>query len=498
MGRTRHKGVRGGVWVKRIRVIAVGTCVVAASLAGSGASAHGDGAGEPGTIVRTLPLDLAAAAPDADPVGAGSGDASCLSLPRATSDRPDFESGRQVHVVYLVPRDASDDQLDVDGTLECSLRSQNQWFAGQTNGLEWRFDTFLMETTVDGRPQTIAVPDVTFIRSPQPASNLASAGGVSAELEARGFDDPDKRYLTYVEAGGGGGTCGDAYYPLPEIDEPWSGQYAQVYVDAATGCGTGEFGVPGAPSLSESVAQQELMHNDGMTPIGAPHSCLNGSPPGFAHVCTAAMPVMQLDPERFDVMYPFAGVPLSEKKLDIGHDDYYRHALPYEDLESSPFLRRVSDRPPVPQGGSPEPAPTSPPDPSPTASPEPAPTATPSPSPSPEPTAAPSPTPEPDGDAKRSVSLEADKAVVARGKKVTLSGNVTGDGCTDGAEVVLEARRPGTAAFETVATASAGAEGAFSFRLRPRRTRVFRAVVPAAEGCAAATSPDVKVRVARS
>ena len=29
-----------------------------------------------------------------------------MPLPRATDDRPDFDSGRQVHLIYLVPEDA--------------------------------------------------------------------------------------------------------------------------------------------------------------------------------------------------------------------------------------------------------------------------------------------------------------------------------------------------------------------------------------------------------
>lgn len=480
----------------RIRIIFAGTCVIAASLSGSPAPAHpGAPDGPTGTIVRTLPLNLAAAQPAA-PTPAETSAAGCRSLPRATEDRPDFESGEQVHVIYLVPRDATDDHLDTDGTLECSLRAQNEWLARESNGLEWRFDTFLMETTTDGRRQTIAVPDITFVSSPQPASNLDDAGGVSAELRARGFDDPDKRYLTYVESGGGGGTCGDAYYPFPKIDSPWSGQYAQVYIDAHTGCGTDQFGVPGAGSLSDSVAQQELMHNDGMTPIGAPHSCLNGSPPGFAHVCTVAIPIMSLDPERFDIMYPFAGVPLSQKKLDIGHDDYYRHSLPYLDIEDSPFLRAVSARPAIPQGGAPEPGPTAtpepPPSPEPTATP--APTTEPSPTPSPEPSATPSPVP---AETAREVSLSAAKGAVSKGKSVRLSGTVSGAGCTDGAEIVLEARRPSEEGFSTVKTITTESEGSFGVRVRMRRTLIFRAVATASDGCAGAISPEVKVRVLR-
>jgi hypothetical protein len=484
-------GKEMGGGMKRTAVIFLGTCVVAACLGGSPAPASTpDPTGSASVVVKTLPLDVRLShAAQSSEAPATTPEADCLTLPRAMGDRPDFESGPQVHVIYLVPRDAADEQLDTDGTLECSLRAQNQWFAQQSGGLEWRFDTFLMES--GGR--TVAAPDITFIRSPQPASALADAGGVAAELRARGYDDPDKRYLTYVESGGGGGRCGDAFYPLPHIGEPWTGQFAQLYLKASTGCGTNVFGVPGAPSLSESVAQQELMHNDGMTPIGAPHSCLNGSPPGFAHVCTVAIPIMELDPERFDVMYPFAGVPLSQKKLDIGHDDYFQHGLPYLDLKSSPFLRPVTSRPEVPQGGGvpqQEPEPTPAPEPTSDPPPTPQPTAEPTPEPSPQPTDEP-------GDAQRSVSLDASRTTIAKGKRVRLFGEVTGDACTSGAAVVLETRRPSEETFASVVETSTDSDGGFEIRLRLRKTSIFRAVVVAAEGCAGASSPEVKVRVKR-
>ncbi|MDQ4123981.1 MAG: hypothetical protein M3134_00075, partial [Actinomycetota bacterium] len=170
----------------------------------------------------------------------------------------------------------------------------------------------------------------------------------------------------------------------------------------------------------------------------------------IGHVCTVAIPISSLDPERFDVMYPYAGVPLAEKKLDIGHDDYFRHSLPIEDFVDSPFLRPVADRPAVPEGG-----------------------------------------------VTRSVSLEASRTSVAKGKPVRFWGTVTGDSCVAGAEVTLQARSRSAATFRSVATASVDGDGAFEVRVPVRKTTTFRAVVPAAPGCAAATSPEVEVRVGR-
>jgi hypothetical protein len=88
------------------------------------------------------------------------------------------------------------------------------------------------------------------------------------------------------------------------------------------------------------IAQQEIMHTDGIVPIGAPHGCFpNGIP---AHVCTAPLvEAPELDPERFDVMFPVAIVPLSEKKVDIGRDDYFETPGPGAGLEDSPFLEKA-------------------------------------------------------------------------------------------------------------------------------------------------------------
>ena len=49
-----------------------------------------------------------------------------------------------------------------------------------------------------------------------------------------------------------------------------------------------------------------------------------------------------MDPERFDVMCPYVGLPLNQKQLDADHLDYYRHLAPYKDLEQGLYLETVS------------------------------------------------------------------------------------------------------------------------------------------------------------
>lgn len=252
--------------------------------------------------------------------------AACPTTTRSTTDRTDTRTGRLVHVIFMVSSNGVDDNLDKNGTLECSLRAQQEWFQAQT-GLKWRFDTY-----VSGSQEFF---DVTFIKSTLPSTALDSAGEVRSELTARGFNKANKRYLTYVTSGANG-ACGDAFYPIAPGNGAVDGVYAQVYLDSGTDCGARAFGSPGAPSFSEVIPQQEILHNDGLVPIGAPHTCAHS--PG--HTCTPGLGVFgNIDPESADIMFPYVGRTLGQKVVDRGHDDYFSHPLPLvRDLRNTYYV----------------------------------------------------------------------------------------------------------------------------------------------------------------
>lgn len=263
------------------------------------------------------------------------------SIDRSFNDRPDIKDGRLVHVVYLIASDFDDEKLDVKGTLDCSVRAQNDWFIKASGGLRWRFDTFMGTVAKGNRRIKTELVDVTFVQSARPGSELDSAVDVQAELTILGFADTEKRYLSFV-ASEGGGACGDAIYPISAPPQWSDGQFAQVYLFADAQCKSHDFGPPGQAGFADMIAQQEIIHNDGLVSPGVPHGCLMGTPPGAAHVCTGPLAMTELDPERADVMFPFVSVPLSEKILDIGNDDYFKHAAPtYLDLEDSPYLEQA-------------------------------------------------------------------------------------------------------------------------------------------------------------
>lgn len=266
---------------------------------------------------------------------------------RSTHDRRDDFRGRIVHIVYLVPADSPDQGLDRDA-LQCSVTAWARWFTEASGGLMWRLDTYR-----PGGSRGRAKIDITFVRSASTGGELLTSTAVEDALRRAGLDDPQKLYLSYVAADAGN-LCGSGRYPLAELSEPTNpfgghGRYAQVYLLSDPGCRATEFGVPGAPLWVEATAMQEMLHTEGVTPAGAPHSC-TGLEPLPTHVCTPGVGLtevagLSLDPERIDVMFPFASMPLAEKVLDRGNDDYFRHPLPLRDLANSPYVTKAPSGP---------------------------------------------------------------------------------------------------------------------------------------------------------
>ena len=265
-------------------------------------------------------------------------------IPRSSADRPDERSGRLLHFVYLVPAGAPDDQFDEKGILEDSARSMNAWMRQQTPK-QWRLDTFTFEwddpETIEEDPISINAVDFTFIRSTKSDDQLDSVSEVEAELIALGFNQSNKRYLSYVAANAGG-VCGDAWWTLSPQAGAFDGKYSDVYLYSSSGCRARDF-APNAtqPFFTETIAMQEMIHNDGAVPMSAPHNCLV-SLLAYGHVCTGPLNVTpNLDPESTDVMFPYVGLPLNQKFLDQDRLDYYGHPFPTRDLEQGLYLENA-------------------------------------------------------------------------------------------------------------------------------------------------------------
>lgn len=97
---------------------------------------------------------------------------------------------------------------------------------------------------------------------------------------------------------------------------------------------------------------------------------------------------------------------------------------------------------------------------------------------------------------ERSISISSNKSRVAKGRRVRLSGAIQGDiACSGGQTVQIQAKPLRGGQFGTVRTLTTEPDGSYTTRLRMRKARKFRAVAPAADPCAAATSNTITVRV---
>lgn len=97
-------------------------------------------------------------------------------------------------------------------------------------------------------------------------------------------------------------------------------------------------------------------------------------------------------------------------------------------------------------------------------------------------------------DGERSVSLEAARDRVRKGRRVRLSGQIeASDACSSGQTVKLKAR-PRGGRFKAIGKKQSNADGSFSFRPRVRKTTDYKAVTPKNGPCEFAKSGIVRVR----
>jgi Divergent InlB B-repeat domain len=225
-----------------------------------------------------------------------------FALDRAFSDRPDEALGPQIHAVYAVPSDATDNELDTNGVITGWLTEFNDWFASQSGGIRLRIDT------------SQGQPDITFVRLPQSDAALSAMGvsendAIRTDFQSAGVNlqDPDKIYAVVVESGNSL-ACGVG----------GGGRISAIYLHT---CGGVEW---------QFVVGHEIFHG-----LGAVSPCaLHYS--GDGHVTDDAN----------DLMDPYARTS-GNPNLDSGHDDYWGPAgddhLPagcpaFANIVNSPFL----------------------------------------------------------------------------------------------------------------------------------------------------------------
>jgi len=238
---------------------------------------------------------------------------------RATSDRVDDSDEHQVHVMYAVPDDAVDRELDTSGQIAAAFEHIDAYLREKLDGHGLRLDT------CDGEL------DVTFLPMPRGSAEYAAmrhgfSGGLELDLARLGFRNGKKLYVVV-----------------------WDGfaQWARLF----DGCG-GEAGYHGVAAiftrstLGEPCAELGKELPIGEPDTGATHEILHLL--GLPAQCGANVDeIGHVTDETADLMYGIGHTDATE--IDASHDDYYLHDDPEcPDLADSAFLDPLPDDPQLP------------------------------------------------------------------------------------------------------------------------------------------------------
>jgi hypothetical protein len=247
---------------------------------------------------------------------------------RAASDLPDDFPGYQIHVMYVLPSDGVDEELDLNGAIATSVSAFQNWFSSQTGGQKLRMDTFG------------GALDITFWRLSTDEVTLASAGvfirdDIEAELKASEFSQPYKIYAIYY-GGNAIGTCGGAPWPPTLV-----GNVAAIYLKgtfsdiSVTPCSSNPLAPDeNSPGYVDLGMLHEIFHTLGAVPECAPHHTRSG----------------HTSDDPLDLMYA-GDEPWQPSILDINNDDYYGHGNPNcLNLINSIFMEPTAPNASIPPG----------------------------------------------------------------------------------------------------------------------------------------------------
>jgi hypothetical protein len=238
---------------------------------------------------------------------------------RATTDMPDDFQGPQVHFMYVVPADGTDNQLDTNGTIEQSIERFQNWLLGQTGNQGLRIDTYH------------GAPDITFFRMPHTDAQAVSQtpwplDTIDHDLAGAGFN-VNKVYAVFYD-GHSTWACGGGNARLiPKIGAMYLQGWPTHDPAPCHAWGTGTT----QPGYFDIGILHEVLHAMGFVPPCAPHlsqdgyaSHVNDSPTDILYAPDATHTV------PWDVFHAV---------LDYNHDDYYRAHVPgCPDLSDSPYL----------------------------------------------------------------------------------------------------------------------------------------------------------------
>jgi hypothetical protein len=288
------------------RTLALGLGVLVLSVAGAASV----GSAESMVVHDATASDIA----PLPSIRSGSAAAAWCGTASQTDRAPNLIAGNPIHWVYMIPSDGPDDLATLGSIMQADAEQIDAWWRREDPVRTPRNDltTFSCGTQLD----------VTTVRMTQTGAQLAPLQGrfaaVAETLEDNGFRSPFTKYVVYYDGPttnanicGQGGSEGSGF------------GVAAVYIRACVGVSTA------------AVAAHEFLHTAGAVSSRAPGDC-DGERSG--HVC---------DDER-DLMYwRVGGVPLTEKLLDVGRNDYYGHAGSWTDTQDSAWLVRLDAQAPL-------------------------------------------------------------------------------------------------------------------------------------------------------
>lgn len=186
-------------------------------------------------------------------------------LSRSATNRADETALPKYRVLYVLPSDAVDRNLDTDGTLARTVSSWERWYAAQTGGRYLRLDTS------DG------ALDVTFVRLTRTDAQMTAYGDFlrdSLEKQLAGLGQTgtaNTLILAYYD-GGHATRCGSAALP-PTLPGVVAALYLKGLAASAVPCGSNPFAASptAAPGYLEFVGAHEALHLLGIVSPGAPN-----------------------------------------------------------------------------------------------------------------------------------------------------------------------------------------------------------------------------------
>jgi len=242
------------------------------------------------------------------------------ALERSSVDRPDDQSGPQIKVIYALPKDGIDRELDTNGTIEELAWRVRDYQASKAEGLSMRMDTYQNQL------------DTGFIRLSKSGSELAAqqnyiANTINEELHKNGYTDSADK-IHWVLYDGPPSTSVDGLLLCGAASRPPTvpGNVAMININHPA-CSVSEAGGPF--SWLYLASTHEIKHAMGHVSDSSPRY------DGTYH---------STDPT--DIMYGKAQSTLAAAKallFDPGRDDYWNDSMRRYDDYHNELSLAISD-----------------------------------------------------------------------------------------------------------------------------------------------------------